>query len=205
MAVAHPIHRLTEAEYLEIERRAEYRSEFLDGEMFAMSGGTSSHSLIKCNLIRELGTRLKGSPCVVYNSDMRIKVKAAGLYTYPDVSAACGPIQFEDERKDTFLNPGIIIEVTSESSEAYDRGKKFGLYRQLPSLREYVLVSQYEPHIEQYVRQESGEWLLRDVVGLESKLSLPSVGVTVEMAEVYYNVQFEPEQPRPSQSNNHPS
>jgi Uma2 family endonuclease len=199
MAVAHPIHRLTEAEYLEIERRAEYKSEFLEGEMFAMSGGSSSHSLIKCNLIAELRNRLKGCPCVVYDSDMRIKVQAAGLFTYPDVSVACGEVQFEDERKDTFLNPIVIIEVPSESSEAYDRGKKFGLYRQLPSLREYLLVSQHKPHIEQYIRQDSGEWLLRDVVGLESRLSLASVGVTVEMAEVYYNVQFEPPRQRADQ------
>jgi Uma2 family endonuclease len=196
MAVANPIHRLTEAEYLEIERRADYKSEFRDGEMFAMSGGSSSHSLIKCNLIREMGTRLKGRPCVVYGSDMRVKVQATGLYTYPDVSVACGPIQFQDERKDTFLNPIIIIEVPSESSEAYDRGKKFELYRQLSSLREYLLVSQHKPHLEQYIRQDSGEWLLRDVGGLESRLSLASVGITVEMAEVYYNVQFEPAQHR---------
>jgi Uma2 family endonuclease len=200
MAVAHPIPRLTEAEYLEIERRAEYKSEFLDGEMFAMGGGTSSHSLIKCNLIGEIRSRLKGCPCVFYDSDMRVKVQAPGLYTYPDVSVACGEVQFADERKDTFLNPTVIIEVPSESSEAYDRGKKFGLYRQLPSLREYLLVSQYKPHIEQFIRQESGEWLLRDIVGLESKLSLTSVGITVEMAEVYYNVQFEAAQPRPDQA-----
>jgi Uma2 family endonuclease len=200
MAVANPIHRLTEAEYLEIERRAEYKSEFLDGEMFAMSGGSSSHSLIKCNLIGEMRARLKGCPCMVYDSDMRVKVQAAGLFTYPDVSVACGKVQFEDERKDTFLNPTVIIEVPSESSEAYDRGKKFGLYRQLPSLREYLLVSQHKPHIEQYIRQDSGEWLLRDVVGLESKLSFPSIGITVDVAEIYYNVQFEPEQQRPEQS-----
>jgi len=200
MAVANPIHRLTEAEYLQIERRAEYKSEFLDGEMFAMSGGSSSHSLIKCNLIREMGTRLKGRPCVVYDSDMRVKVQATGLYTYPDVSVACGPIQFQDERKDTFLNPIVIFEVPSESSEAYDRGKKFGLYRQLPSLREYLLVSQHKPHIEQYIRQDSGEWLLRDVVGLSSSLSLASVGIAVEMAEVYYNVEFEPAHPHSDQA-----
>jgi len=203
MAVANPIHRLTEVEYLEIERRSEYKSEFLDGEMFAMSGGSSSHSLIKCNLIRDMGTRLKGCPCVVYDSDMRVKVQAAGLFTYPDVSVACGQVQFEDDRKDTFLNPTVIIEVPSESSEAHDRGKKFAIYRQLSSLREYLLVSQYKPHIEQYIRQDSGEWLLRDVGGLESKLSLPSIGITVDVAEIYYNVRFEPEQQRPEQSGSH--
>ena len=193
MALANPVHRLTEAEYLETERRAEFKSEFLDGEMFAMAGGTSSHSLITCNLIRDLGTRLKGCPCVVYNSDMRIKVQAAGLYTYPDVSVACGQIQFEDDHKDTFLNPTVIIEVLSDSNEAYDRGRKFGLYRQLPSLCECLLVSQHEPHIEPYIRQDSGEWWLRDVAGLKSVVSLPSLRITTEMAEVYYSIQFLPQ------------
>jgi Uma2 family endonuclease len=197
MTAAHSVRRLTEAEYLALERRAEGKSEFLDGEMFAMSGGSSSHSLIQCNLIRELGTRLKGSPCVLYSSDMRVKVQAVGLYTYPDVSVACDPIQFEDEHDDTLLNPVVIVEVLSDSSEAYDRGKKFEFYRQLPSLREYVLAHQHQPRIEQYIRQTGGGWLLREVAGLESKLSLASVGVTTKMSEVYYNLQFPPAgQPR---------
>jgi Uma2 family endonuclease len=197
MAVANPVHRLTEAEYLEIERRAEFKSEFLDGEMFAMSGGTSSHSLIACNLIREMGTRLKGCPCVVYNSDMRVKVQAAGLYTYPDVSVVCGQKQVEDEHDDILLNPTVIVEVFSDSTEAYDRGKKFELYRQIPSLREYLLVNQQKPRIEQFIRQSGEEWLLRAAAGLEGKLSLPSVGITIEMAEVYYNIQFAPDNRRP--------
>jgi len=193
MAVAHPVHRLTEAEYLEIERRAEFKSEFLDGEMFAMSGGTYSHSLIACNLIRAIGNQLKGSPCVILNSDMRVKVQASGLYTYPDVSVACGEKQVEDEHDDVLLNPTVVVEVLSDSREAYDRGKKFEMYRQIPSLREYLLVSQYKPLIEQFIRQTGEEWLLRAAAGLESKVSLPSVGVTIELAEVYNNIQFVPD------------
>jgi Uma2 family endonuclease len=197
MAVANPVHRLTEAEYLEIERGAEYKSEFLDGEMFAMSGGTLPHSLIACNLISAMSAQLKGSLCVVLNSDMRVKVQASGLYTYPDVSVACGENQFDDDHHDTLLNPTVIVEILSDSREAYDRGKKFAFYRQIPSLREYLLVSQHKPLIEQFIRQESGDWLLRDVAGLEGKISLPSVGITIEMAEVYYNVRFVPESWRP--------
>jgi Uma2 family endonuclease len=195
MAVANPVHRLTEAEYLEVERRAPIKSEFLDGEMFAMSGGTSAHSLIGVNLMFALRTQLKGCPCRVYNSEMRIKVQPSGLYTYPDVSVACGEDEFADEGRDTLLNPIVIVEVLSDSREAYDRGKKFALYRQIPSLREYLLVNQHEPIVEQYIRQDSGEWLLRAVAGLEGKLSLPSISITLGMADVYTDVRFVPAPP----------
>jgi Uma2 family endonuclease len=193
MAVANPVHRLTEAEYLEIERRAEFKSEFYDGEMFAMAGGSRSPSLIKCNLIFALKGQIKGCPCRVYDSDMRVKIQANGLYTYPDVSVVCGEDQMEGERDDILLNPTVVVEVLSDARESYDRGKKFQLYRQLPSLREYLLVNQHKPHVEQFVRQESGDWLLRDVAGLESKLTLPSAGITIDMADVYRSVEFVPE------------
>lgn len=197
MAVANPIHRLTEAEYLDLERRAEFKSEFLDGEMFAMAGGTIAHSLIASNLIFALRTQLKGCPCRVYTSDLRVKVQASGLYTYPDVSLACGQDRLDDEHEDTLLNPVVIVEILSDSREAYDRGKKFELYRQLPSLREYLLVNQYKPLVEQYIRQESGAWILRDLAGLEGKLALPSVGITIAMADVYTDVRFAPDARRP--------
>src|SRR5665213_2233034 len=193
MAVANPVHRLTEVEYLEIERRAEGKSEFLDGEMFAMSGGTRSHNLIASNMNRAIGNQLEGCPCVVYTSDMRVKVQADGLYTYPDVSVACAEEEFADEYEDILLNPTVIVEILSDSREAYDRGKKFALYRQIPSLREYLLVSQHEPRVEQFIRQDSGEWLLREMTGLESKLSLPSIDIAIAMAKVYANVRFVPD------------
>jgi Uma2 family endonuclease len=199
MAVAHPVHRLTEAEYLEIERRAEFKSEFLDGEMFAMAGGTSSHSLIKCNLIHAMMSQIGKGHCRVYDSDMRVKVQASGLYTYPDVSVVCSQEEFEDEQEDILLNPSVIVEVLSDSREAYDRGKKFELYWQLPSLREYLLVNQHKPLVEQYIRQDGGEWLLRAVAGLESKLTLPSVGITIDSANVYSKVRFAPDPRRPAQ------
>jgi Uma2 family endonuclease len=190
MAIAKPIHRLSEAEYLEIERRAEIKSEFLGGEMFAMSGGTPLHSQIAGNLIRELGTQLLTGPCIVYTSDLRVKVEASGLYTYPDVTIACGEPQLEDEQRDTLLNPSVIMEILSDSREAYDRGKKFELYRQIPSLREYLLVSQGKAHIEQFIRQPSGEWLYRESVGMDAQLTLPSLGVTVALSSVFAKVNF---------------
>jgi len=196
MAVANTNHGLSEAEYLEIERRADYKSEFFNGEMFGMSGGTSAHSLIASNLIRAIGNQLEGCPCDVYTSDMRVKVQASGLYTYPDLSVACGDREFEDEHDDVLLNPTVVVEVLSDSREAYDRGRKFALYRQIPSLREYLLVSQREPLVEQYLRQDSGDWLLHAVAGLQSKFTLPSLSVTIELAKVYTNIRFT-QAPRP--------
>jgi Uma2 family endonuclease len=198
MAAANPIHRLSEAEYLEIERRAECKSEFLAGEMFAMSGGTSRHSLIAANLIFALKLQLKGCPCVVYTSDMRVKVQASGLYTYPDLSVACGPREFAGEHEDVLLNPTVVVEILSDSREAYDRGQKFELYRRLPSLCEYLLVSQHKPLVEQYVRQDSGAWLFNEVAGLGGKISLPSVGIAIEMADVYADVRFVPTRLHPA-------
>jgi len=192
MALAEPIHRLTEAEYLEIERKAGFKSEYFQGEMFAMAGGTRAHSLIAMNLGRELGNRLRGRSCVVYNSDLRVRVESAGFYTYPDLSVACSEQKLVDNQEDTLLNPVVIVEVLSDSTEAYDRGAKFELYRQISSLQEYLLVSQRRPRIEQFVRQVGSEWLLREAVGLDTKLVLPSLDITVALAEVFANVEFSP-------------
>ena len=192
MAVAQLTKRFTEAEYLEIERAAEYKSEFFGGEIFAMSGGTPLHSLIATNLTAEFRNKLKGKKCVPYNSDLRLKVEATGLVTYPDLSIICGAIQFAAGTDDTVVDPTVIVEVLSDSTEAYDRGKKFENYRQMPSLREYLLISQKEPRIEQFVRQENGQWLLRDAAGVESSLSLPSLNVTISLAEVFAGIKFAP-------------
>ena len=192
MAIARPIHRLTEAEYLEIERVAEIKSEFFDGEMFAMSGGTRAHSLIATNLAGEFRGKLRGRPCIAYSADLRVKVESAGLFTYPDLSVTCGGERFEDQEKDTLLNPTLIAEVLSESTEAYDRGRKFELYGQIPDLREFLLVSQWEPRIEQFIRQPGGEWLLRHATGLEAQLQLPSLDITIALGEVFAKVEFTP-------------
>lgn len=192
MAVAQNVPRLSEADYLRVEREAEFRSEYFDGEMFAMAGGTRTHSLIATNLTGELRNSLKSTKCTAYNSDLRIKVEATGLLTYPDVSIARGEHRFLDETEDTLLNPSVLIEVLSDSTEAYDRGKKFEHYRQLPSLREYALVSQKEPRIEQFVRQPNGEWTLKEAAGLNAEIQLNSLGIVLRLAEVFAKVQFAP-------------
>jgi Uma2 family endonuclease len=192
MAVAQNIARLSEAEYLRLEREAETRSEYFDGEVFAMAGGTSSHSLIATNLLGELRSGLKATDCVAYNTDLRVKVEATGLLTYPDVSVVCGERRFLDEQEDTLLNPTVVIEVLSDSTEGYDRGKKFENYRQIPSCCEYLLVSQKEPRIEQFIRQPNGEWTLKEAAGLSAVTELPSLGVVLELREVFAKVQFTP-------------
>jgi Uma2 family endonuclease len=192
MGVAEPVKRLTEIEYLDLERSLESRNEFFGGEMFAMSGGTPRHSQIATNLAREFGSKLKERNCILYNSDLRLKVEATGLFTYPDLSVVCGPLQFAPGTDDTVVNPRLIIEVLSDSTEAYDRGKRFENYRQMPSLREYLLVSQKEPRIEQFVRQETEQWLLREAAGLEATLDLPSLEIKIFLAEVFSGVEFVP-------------
>ncbi|PWU18968.1 MAG: hypothetical protein C5B50_07665 [Verrucomicrobia bacterium] len=185
--------RLTEAEYFEIERAADFKSEFFDGEMFAMAGGTALHSLISTNVAIEFGNRLKGRPCVPYNADLRVKIEATGLLTYPDLSVVCGPLRFVDpSARDTIMNPTLLVEVLSDSTEAYDRGKKFEHYRQIPTLREYLMVSQKEPRIEAYIRSENTPWQLREAASLEASLAIPSLDITISLAEVFANVQFPP-------------
>jgi len=190
MGLPQRVRRLTRAEYLDIERVAAYRSEYFDGEMFAMAGGSPRHSLISANLIRELGNRLKWRPCAACESNLRILVSATGLYTYPDASVVCGPLEFEDPRRDTVLNPTLLVEVLSESTEAYDRGKKFSHYRQFPSLREYLLVSQEEAKIERFLRNDDGTWTLTEAAGLAATLPLPSLGIEIGLEEVFDKVDF---------------
>ena len=190
MSVPDPIRRLSEAEYLEIERRAEFKSEFFNGEMFAMAGGKLNHSLIATNLARAMGNPLQSRPCVPFNSDLRVKIEATGLLTYPDLSVVCGPARFADPEEDTVVNPTLLIEVLSDSTEGYDRGKKFENYRQIPSLQEYLLVSQKEPRIEQFIRQPSGDWLWRSAAGQDARLELPSLGMTLHLTEVFARVEF---------------
>ena len=163
---------ITAVEYLRSERAAEFRSEYFAGEIFAMAGGSLRKSLIKTNVGGELRAALKGRPCIACDSDLRIKVAASGLYTYPDASVLCEPIEFEDEQRDTVLNPIVLVKVLSPSTEAYDRGKKFEHYRRIPSLREYLLVSQEAPHVEHFLRNDDRTWTLTEVMGLEATLTV---------------------------------
>ena len=193
-----PTKHYTPQEYLALERAAEYKSEYLRGEIFAMAGASREHSLISSNLNGEVRAQLRESPCEVHGSDMRVKVLRTGLYTYPDVIIACGDLQFEDSVPDILLNPKVIFEVLSDSTEAYDRGKKFGHYRQIPSLMEYVLVSQTEPLIERYARTPDDSWLLTVSKGLEAVLQLESVPCRLRLVDVYIKVAFEVDSPSES-------
>jgi Uma2 family endonuclease len=178
----------TPEEYLAQERQAQCKNEYYAGEIFAMAGASRWHNLIVTNVLRELSTQLKGRPCTTYPSDMRVKVGPAGLYTYPDVTVVCGEARFEDNQQDTLLNPTLIVEVLSESTEAYDRGGKFARYRKLDSLTEYVLITQTKPHIEHYVRQPDNRWLLAEAERLHDSIHLPSIDCHLALAEVYDKV-----------------
>jgi len=181
------LQRYTVEEYLARERAAETKSEFYDGEIFAMAGGSEAHNLIAGNLIRDVGTGLRGRSCRVYPSDMRVKVPT-GLYTYPDVTVVCGQPEFEGDRRDILLNPIVIFEVLSPSTEGYDRGKKFEHYRQLPSLEAYIVVAQDRSSIEHFGRQSDGSWVL--TAPSDGKLAIPALGVELSVDAAYDQVEF---------------
>lgn len=182
--------RLSEAEYLGLERMAEFRSEFFDGQMFAMAGGSPEHSLIAANLVRELGNRLRSGHCRVYNADLRLKVETAGLHTYPGASVICGPVRTLPGTDDVALNPTLIAEVLSPTTEACDRGRKFEFYRQIPSLREYLLASQRQPKLELFSRDAEGIWRLSEASGMDGVLAVPALGIQLSLGEVYAGVEF---------------
>ncbi len=180
---------LTPVEYLELERKSEIRSEYIAGRMYAMSGASRRHALIAGNLHGEIWSRLRGRDCEVYMNDLRVKVSPTGMYTYPDIVAVCGEVRLEDEHFDTLLNPTVIVEVLSESTEAYDRGEKFAHYRRLDTLREYVLVAQDKIRIEHF-RREGEEWILSEVSGPDATLHLGSIDCHVAVAAIYEKVEF---------------
>lgn len=183
--------RLSEEEYLTLERAAETKSEFYDGEMFAMAGARENHILISGNISYELNRQLRRRPCRVYANDMRVKVEPGGLYTYPDLVAVCQPPRFLDDRRDTLLNPQVIIEVLSDSTEAYDRGNKAAFYRRSPSLTDYLLVSQKHPHLEHYHRQADNLWTLTEITDPDAALRLDVLDCSLRLADVYENVTFD--------------
>jgi Uma2 family endonuclease len=183
-------------EYLELEKHADYKSEYFDGEVFAMAGGTPEHNLIAANLIRELGNQLEERPCRVYPSDQRVKIPDTGLYTYPDLSVVCEEPQFEEPGRCALLNPTLIVEVLSETTEAYDRGDKFAHYRRVASLREYVLVASNRRRIERFTRQDGGsEWVLAECSDATGSLPLPSIQCVLSLPRVYSKVEFPEREP----------
>ncbi|HZH30904.1 MAG TPA: Uma2 family endonuclease [Pyrinomonadaceae bacterium] len=176
---------LTPEEYLAIERRAEYKSEYVDGVMYAMAGGSERHNLIAANLITAIGVQLRERPCRVYPSDLKVRVPNSRRFFYPDVSIVCGETQFADDEQDVVLNPIVVVEVLSESTAAFDRGKKFQSYQQIESLREYLLVSQDEYVVEHFLRQDDGHWLYTKAGGLEEAIALPAVKCRLALRDVY--------------------
>ena len=182
--------KLTEAEYLAIERAAEFKSEFCNGEMVAMPSASRQHNEIKENLIHEIGIRLKGGPCRTYSADQRVKIDRTGLYTYPDLLIVCGRAEFDPDHRDILYNPQVIIEILSKSTESYDRGLKFLHYRRLTSLREYVLVSQEQKLVERFVRQTDETWVLTTFDNSDGEFALSTVPVRVPLADVYRGVEI---------------
>ena len=181
---------LTPEQYLEIERKAEFKSEYYQGEMFAMAGAKEAHNLIAGNVYAAFHQQLRSRPCRPYMSDMRVRVSPGGLYTYPDVTIVCGEPQFLDEQRDTLLNPNLIVEVLSPSTEAYDRGRKFKHYRSVESVSEYLLVSSEQIGAELFTRQPDGGWHLITVGRMEDSLDLQSVGCRLALADVYEKVEL---------------
>jgi Uma2 family endonuclease len=188
---ARPQARLTPEQYLEIERASETRSEYFNGQMYAMSGGSYNHVRIIGNLAFELRNAIKQRPCEVVTSDLRVRVSPGGLYTYPDVSVVCGEPKFADDQKDTLLNPVFIAEVLSPTTEAYDRGFKSAQYRKLESLQEYALISQAEPRVEVFRRQPGGDWLLSEAAGIDAACGFDSLGCRIALADIYGKATFE--------------
>ncbi|MBU1614415.1 Uma2 family endonuclease [bacterium] len=179
---------LTPQEYLTIERSAEGKSEYFNGEIFAMSGASKPHILIVTNIVRELSLQLKKRPCEVYSNDMRVKVNQTGLYTYPDVIVMCGTAQLEDDQQDTLLNPTVIIEVLSKSTQSYDKNEKFAHYKKLESLSEYLLIAQDKHFVEHYIRQSDNQWLLSEASSGQDVIELPSIKCSLALTEVYDKV-----------------
>jgi Uma2 family endonuclease len=175
---------ITPEQYLEIERKAEFKSEYLNGEMFAMAGAKRVHNLIVANLVSLLHDQFRSRPCEVYPGDMRVFMPATGLYAYPDVVAICGEPRFRDDQDDTLLNPALIVEVLSPSTELYDRTRKFQHYKSIESVREYLLVASDHLQADLYTRQPDGRWMLTSAGELEDSLTLESVGAQLTLADL---------------------
>ncbi|WP_129633491.1 Uma2 family endonuclease [Candidatus Oscillochloris fontis] len=190
---AQPKHFMSEEEYSAFEMSSPRKHEYYQGEIFAMSGGGEAHNLLVGNAYAALHTQLRRRPCRVYNSDQRIKILATGLHTYPDVTIICGQPQFVEAARLTLTNPSVIIEVLSPSTERYDRGMKFRHYRAIPSLQDYILISQDDYRIEHYMRQENNIWHLHEAIGLSAQIMIQSIECLLTLADVYEKVELAPD------------
>lgn len=185
-------------DYLELERKAETKSEFLDGEIYAMSGESGNHADISMNLAGLVQQQLRGTNCRGRVKDTKVKSGALkdrfgkGMISYPDIVVICGEPEYHDKHKDIVLNPTVIIEVLSDSTEDFDRGVKFMRYRNFnDTLTDYILISQEEPHIEHYIRLQNGEWLLREYYGTDKSFRVDSINCNLNLSEIYERVEFE--------------
>lgn len=183
----------TPEEYLALEEEAEYRSEYYQGEIFAMSGGSANHNRIAGNVYTAMISAFGGGPCEAFITDMRLLVKKNGLCTYPDVMAVCGGLEFAEGRDDTLTNPAVIVEVLSKSTEGYDRGAKFELYRALDSLQDYVLIDQHKIHVENFHKLEDGRWILQEFNRIEDTLTIESIDFEIPLQQIYQRVAWEEE------------
>jgi Uma2 family endonuclease len=188
--MALPKTRISPEEYLALERASDTKHEYYRGEIFAMAGASPNHTIISMNIGASLHAQLRKKPCTVHLADLRVKISSTGLYTYPDVVVVCGEPKYDDRQKDTLLNPTVIVEVLSPTTEAYDRGSKFEMYRTIESLQEYVLVNQDKMHIDHYRLTEKG-WLLDDASSPDATINLPSINCRLLLADVYEKVRFE--------------
>lgn len=178
---------LTPEEYLALERKATFKSEYISGEILAMSGASLAHTRITADIVTELNIQLRGRECEVISNDMRVRTSPKGAYFYPDIIVFCGEPQFEDNVFDTLLNPTLVVEVLSPSTEAYDKGEKFRHYQELTSLREYILVSQDRIRVEHY-RLAKTQWVQTELHAIEGVLSLASIGCELPLQDIYRRV-----------------
>lgn len=188
--------RIDYAEYLALKAATDQRHEWLDGEVYAMAGGTIEHGQLIAAATMALGQLASGCGCKVFSADVKVRVRATGLATYPDVSVVCGPLARDPDLPHALTNPAVLVEVLSDSTEAYDRGLKFAHYRQLPSLRDYVLVSQHRPEIEVYSRDDQGRWVLT-VAGPGQAAPLTAMPGGLEVDRIYQGVELAPAPPHP--------
>jgi Uma2 family endonuclease len=191
--------RYTVDEYLALERAADERHVYLDGEIVAMAGESNNHGIISFNVVTALGSQLKGTRCQGRTKDTKVRSGPIpetgrgkkGLFSYPDILVICGEVEFHDAHKDVILNPKVIIEILSESTEAFDRGEKFKrLQKWNPTLTDYVLISQDEPHIEHFAKPRKGAWAYQLFAGLDAEIKIKSIGCTLNLADVYDRVVF---------------
>jgi len=181
---------ITEEQYIELEERAERRSEYFRGEMFPVEFATIPHAVIHSNLVLKIGTQLSGSGCQVFFNELRVRVSPTGLYTYPDIVVVCGEPEISEKDKNAIVNPKVIIEILSPTTQSYDRGDKFAHYRSIPSFQEYLLIAQDRIHAEHHIKQGGGGWLLIETSDGDTTIAIETIGVRFQLSDAYTKVKF---------------